>query len=153
MVASNIRLCVKHYGLFSGFSQVVFWILPFVIISVIVFVAFILKMENLNFAEILRKLRKSLYVSVASILSAFPQLGEATIIIVISVLSSFCQSLYLSVCPFPLDGFSWNLSIFRKSIEKVQVSLKSKKNKRCFSWIPLYILYHLSPTSTKNQKY
>ena len=33
----------------------------------------------------------------------------------------------------------WYLSIFRKSVEKIQVSLKSDKSNRCFTWRPLYI--------------
>jgi len=45
-------------------------------------------------------------------------------------------SVVMSACPYetmgpPLDGFSWNyvfLSIFRKSVEKVQFLLKSDKN-------------------------
>jgi hypothetical protein len=40
----------------------------------------------------------------------------------------------------PLDGFSWNLilKIFRKSVEKIQVSLKSDKNSGYFTWRTTY---------------
>jgi len=33
----------------------------------------------------------------------------------------------------------WYLGIFRKSIEKIQVLLKSDKNKGCLTWRPMYI--------------
>ena len=44
------------------------------------------------------------------------------------------------------DGFSWNLifeKIFRNFIEKIQVSLKSDKNNRYFTWRPIYIFDHI----------
>ena len=56
----------------------------------------------------------------------------------------------LSVClhgttRLPLDGFSWNLNIFWKSVEKIHVSLKCDKNDRHFTWRPTYIfLSHLA---------
>jgi len=34
------------------------------------------------------------------------------------------------------------LSIFRKSVENIQVSLKSEKGS--FTWKPIYIFYHIS---------
>jgi len=53
-----------------------------------------------------------------------------------------------SVCPhgttrLPLDGFHkiWYLTIFRKSTEKIQVSLKSDENKGYFIWRPIYIFF------------
>jgi len=44
----------------------------------------------------------------------------------------------------PIDGFSWNsvLEDFRKSVEKIQVSLKWTKIKG--TWRPLYRFYHTS---------
>jgi hypothetical protein len=55
-----------------------------------------------------------------------------------------------SVCPheiirFPLDRFLWNLllSIFRKTVEKIQVSSEWKKNKGYFKRIPIYIFDHI----------
>jgi len=39
------------------------------------------------------------------------------------------------------------LDIFRKSVEKIQVSLISDKNKWYFTWRPTYIFYHISLTS------
>jgi hypothetical protein len=51
---------------------------------------------------------------------------------------------YPSFCPHRkprllLDEFSWNmtLNIFKNSVEKLQVSLKSDKNNGCFTWIPI----------------
>jgi hypothetical protein len=41
---------------------------------------------------------------------------------------------------FALHGFSWNwMSIFRKSVEKIQVALKSDKNNGYFTWRPMYV--------------
>jgi len=57
------------------------------------------------------------------------------------LLASSCLSVGPSVCPhgptrLPLDGFSWN-SVFehfsRKSMDKIQVSLKSKKHNAHFT--------------------
>jgi hypothetical protein len=45
------------------------------------------------------------------------------------------------------------LSIFRKSVEKIQVSLKSHNNKGCFIWRPLCIYDHISLNSSQNEKY
>jgi len=36
------------------------------------------------------------------------------------------------------------LNILGKSVEKIQDSLKSDKNKGYFTWKPIYILYHIS---------
>jgi hypothetical protein len=36
------------------------------------------------------------------------------------------------------------LSIFWKSVDKIQVSLKSDKNKGNFIWRPIYIFDHIS---------
>jgi len=33
----------------------------------------------------------------------------------------------------------WHLNIFRKSVEKIQVSLKSEKNNECFTCLPIHI--------------
>jgi len=39
------------------------------------------------------------------------------------------------------------MSIFRKSVPKIQVSLKSDKNNRYFTWRPIYIYDHISLNS------
>jgi hypothetical protein len=33
----------------------------------------------------------------------------------------------------------WHWSIFRKSVEKIQISLKPDENNRYFTWRPIYI--------------
>ena len=38
--------------------------------------------------------------------------------------------------------------IFQKSVEKIQVSLKSDKNNRYFTWRPIYIFDHISLSSS-----
>ena len=40
------------------------------------------------------------------------------------------------------------LIIFRKSVEEIQVSLKSDKNNVRFAWRPMYILDHISLSSS-----
>jgi hypothetical protein len=45
----------------------------------------------------------------------------------------------------------WYLIIFRKSVEKIQISLKSDKNKGYFTWRPTYIYDSASLNSTKNE--
>jgi len=41
------------------------------------------------------------------------------------------------------------LSIFRKSVGKIQVSLKSGKKNGYFTWRPMYIYYNISVTSSE----
>jgi hypothetical protein len=41
----------------------------------------------------------------------------------------------------------WYLDIFRKSLEKVEVSLKSDKNNGYFTWRPMYVSDHISLSS------
>jgi hypothetical protein len=72
-----------------------------------------------------------------TILSAFAKLRKTTI------------SFVMSVCPhgttrLPLKGFSREgyLNIFRKSVQKIQVSSKSDQNNWCFTWRSIYIFYH-----------
>ena len=45
----------------------------------------------------------------------------------------------------------WYFSIFRKTVDKIQVLLKSDKNNGYFSYRPMYI-YNTSPNSSYNQK-
>ena len=50
-------------------------------------------------------------------------------------------------CPqLSTDRFAWNLilGVFRKSVEKIQVSLKSDKNNGYFTWKPIYIYGNIS---------
>ena len=47
----------------------------------------------------------------------------------------------------------WYLGIFRKSIEKIQISLQSDKNIGYFIWRPVYIYDNISLNSSYNEKY
>ena len=71
---------------------------------------------------------------------------------------------YLSVYPYVrMEQLSfhwtdfdeiWYLSVFLKSVEKIQDLLKSEKeNKGCFAWRPMYIYDSISLNSSKNKKY
>ena len=44
-------------------------------------------------------------------------------------------------------------SIFRKSVKKIQISLKSDKNNEYFTSRPMYIFYQISLSSIQNEKY
>ena len=46
----------------------------------------------------------------------------------------------------------WYLSIFRKSVKKIQFSLKSDKNNEYFTWRQIYIYGHMSLSSPQNDK-
>ena len=46
----------------------------------------------------------------------------------------------------------WNLSIFRKSVDKLQLSSNSDKNNRYFKYRPMYIFYQISLNSHWNEK-
>ena len=46
----------------------------------------------------------------------------------------------------------WHLNIFRKSVEKIQVSLKSDKNNECFTCRPIHIFGHISVSTSKMEK-
>jgi hypothetical protein len=77
------------------------------------------------------------YPSWSWVLCMFAKLQRATI--------SFAVSVHLSICMKQLSTNRtdfhriWYLSIFRKSAEKIQVSLKSKKNNRYFTISPVYV--------------
>ena len=73
------------------------------------------------------------------------------------LLASSCLSVCLSVCPsvrMELGSHwtdfheTWYVSIFRKYVEKIQVSLKSGKNNGYFTWRPTYIHDNISPNSS-----
>jgi hypothetical protein len=81
-----------------------------------------------------------------SVSVAFAILRKATV--------SFDMSVRLSVCMEQLEcqwtDFHeiWYLNIFRKSVKKIQVSLKSDENNGYFTWGPIYICDHISLTSS-----
>jgi len=72
------------------------------------------------------------------------------------LLSSSCLSVRPhGITRLPQDGFSLNLIFvvfFRKSVEKIQVSLKSDNNNRYFTWRPIYIFNNISLNSSRNTK-
>jgi len=84
----------------------------------------------------------------SALLGAFAILRKATISFIMSVRLSFRPH---GTTRLQLDGFSWNL-IFEDSVKKIQVSLKSDKNKVHFTRRPEYILYHISLISSWNEK-
>jgi hypothetical protein len=83
-------------------------------------------------------------------LGGFAKLRKATIRFVMSVRLSVCME---QLGPYWKD-FSeiWYLRVFWKSVEKLQVSLKSDKNSEFFTWRPMYIFDHISLSSSYNEK-
>jgi len=91
-------------------------------------------------------------------LSAFAKLRKATINVVMSA--------RLSVCTPACPPSTWNKSdptgpifmkydiwvFFQKSVERIQLSLKSDKNNGYFSWISMDICDHISLSSSWNDK-
>jgi len=78
------------------------------------------------------------------------------------LLASSCLYRFPSVRPFirphgttrlSLDGFSWHLCIFRKLVEKTQVSLKSDKNNGYFTWRHKHIYDNILLDYSWNKKY
>jgi hypothetical protein len=47
---------------------------------------------------------------------------------------------------------TWHMSFFRKSVEKIQVSLKSGKNNEYFTWRRFHIYENISLNSFQNKK-
>jgi hypothetical protein len=83
------------------------------------------------FLEAFEKLLKAMFYFVMSLrLSVYPSVR-------MEQFGSHLKDFYKISC----------LSIFRKSVKKIQDSLKSDKNKGYFSLGPLDIFYHISPIS------
>jgi hypothetical protein len=59
----------------------------------------------------------------------------------VSVCLSVCPSVRMEQLGTHWTDFHyiWHLSVFRKSVKKIQVSLKSDKNNGYFTWRPIYI--------------
>jgi len=82
------------------------------------------------------------------LLGAFAKLWKATLSLDMSVCLSVCPSVCLSVLPsFRMENLGSKLTdchelryltIFRKSVGKIQVSLKSDKNNGYCTWRPIY---------------
>ena len=91
--------------------------------------------------------------ALSAVLGEFAKLRKATI--------CFVTFVRLSVCPsnrprrktrLPLEEFSRHLTfkyIWKKSVEKIQVSWKSDSNNRYFTWRPTYIYDHNSLNSSR----
>jgi len=74
------------------------------------------------------------------LLEALAILLKAAINFVISFCPSICPSVRMEQLSFRRTYFHENQywRIFRKSVEKIQVSLKSYKNNGYFTWRPIY---------------
>jgi hypothetical protein len=85
------------------------------------------------------------------ILGAFAKLRKATI----SSIMSVCPSVRMEQLGSHWTDFyeTLYLSIFLKSVEKIQVSLKFGKNNGYFTWRPVYIYDNISLNSSYNEKY
>ena len=70
-------------------------------------------------------------------LDAFAELRKAAA----SLVRFVCPSVRMEQLGSNWHDFydTWYLSIFRKSVPKIQISLKSDKNNRYFTWRPIYI--------------
>ena len=87
------------------------------------------------------------------VLDAFAKLRKATIGIVMYVCMSVCPSVRPSVRPSILVELGchwadfheiWYLSTFQSSVEEVQLSLKSDRNKERFTWRSTHTFYRIS---------
>jgi hypothetical protein len=73
----------------------------------------------------------------------------------ISKMQNTTISLVMSVCPSTWSNSAQtgrmfmksDISVFRKSFQKIQVSLKFDNNNRYFTWRPVYIYYNISLNS------
>jgi hypothetical protein len=75
-------------------------------------------------------------------LRALANLRNASINSVISICPSVLPSIRIEQLRLLWTDFDevWNLSFFRKCVKNVlQISLKSDKNNRYFTWRPIYI--------------
>ena len=89
------------------------------------------------------------HVTGFNLIGAFVQLRRATI--------TFAMSIRLPVLTKQFGSHwtdfyeIWHLSIFRKSVAKIQVLLISYKNNGYFTWRPKYIFDHISLKSSQNE--
>jgi len=85
-----------------------------------------------------------------SFLGSFEKLRKATMSCVMSVCLSVCQPLRPSArtaqLDYPRKNFHkiWCLIIFRKSVQKIHVSLKSNNKRRLFTWRQIFVFNHMS---------
>jgi len=90
----------------------------------------------------------SFYLS-GILLGVFAKLQKETINFIMSI----CPSVHMEQLSSHWKDFHeiW-LNIFRKSVEKIQVSLHMDKNNWYFTWQTMYIFYHISLSSSYNEK-
>ena len=79
-------------------------------------------------------------------LGAFEKFRKATIISVMFTYLSSCLSVHMEQLDFHWTGFHeiWYLSIFRKSVKKIQDLFESDKTKQYFTWRQIYFLSYLA---------
>jgi hypothetical protein len=84
-------------------------------------------------------------------LGSFAKLRKATITCIMPV----CLSVHMKQIDYQLADFQaiWYTIIFRKSVEKIQVTSKSGNSNSCFTWRPVCVCDIMSPSSSKNEKY
>jgi hypothetical protein len=79
-------------------------------------------------------------------LHAFAEFRKATVTFVMSVCLSVCLSVRMQQIGCHGTDFNeiWYSGIFRESVDKIQVSLKSDKNNGYFAWKPMYVYDNVS---------
>jgi hypothetical protein len=93
--------------------------------------------------------------SPSSCLGELARLWKATISFVMSVRPSMCLSVRMEQLGFAKTAFHeiWYLSIFRKFVEKIQVSFNSDANNGHFTWIAMNIYNSISLNSSQDEKF
>ena len=86
-------------------------------------------------------------------LGAFAELRKMTVSFVMSV-CSVCLSIGMESLGYHWTDFHeiWYMSIYRKSVTKIDFSLKCDKNNVYFTWKPMYICDNISLTSPWSEK-
>ena len=94
-------------------------------------------------------LQKKLYILLV-FLGAFAKLRKVTISFIMPGLLFVCME---QLCSHWIDFYEiWYLRIFWKSVERIQVWLKSDKNNGQFTWRPMYSYDNIVLTSSQNKK-
>jgi hypothetical protein len=113
------------------------------------------RLVNKNWSEVLRFWLISVYLIILVLIVTFFRSGRNM------AKKQLLASSYPFVRPYlrphgttrlPLYGFSWNLSIFRKSVVKIQVLLKSDKGNVHFTCRRVYVHDSISQNSSQNGK-
>jgi len=106
------------------------------------------KLEYIKARPTLLFVSPHFFFSSLSFLGAFAKLWKATINFRVSVR----RSVRLVQLGYKWIDFheNWYLNIFRKSVQKIQVSLKSHKNNGHFTLRPIQFFHHISSISSWN---